>query len=81
MPVRSLCGLESHDELRSLWDRERSRREVLLREWLAGRERRDEIAPLLAESREVFERLRAQPRLERLEAIEEARATSASPSA
>ncbi|WP_348209498.1 AAA family ATPase [Gaiella sp.] len=50
-------------------------------EWLAGREHWDEIAPLLAEGREVFERLRAQPRLERLEAIQAARSTSASSSA
>jgi len=45
-------------------------------EWLAGHGRADEIAPLLAEAREVFERLRSQPRLERVERLEAAYATS-----
>jgi hypothetical protein len=34
-------------------------------EWLAGRGRDDDAEPLLAEAREIFERLRATPWLER----------------
>ena len=45
-------------------------------EWLAGHDHGEEIAPLLAEAREVFERLRAQPRLERVERLEAAYTTS-----
>ena len=41
-------------------------------EWLSSHGRGDEIAPLVAEAREVFERLRAQPRLERVERLEAA---------
>ena len=37
-------------------------------EWLAGDRRRDEAEPLLAEAREIFERLRAAPWLERVDA-------------
>jgi len=39
-------------------------------EWLAARGRGEEVDPLLTEARNVFERLRARPRLERLEAIQ-----------
>jgi class 3 adenylate cyclase/tetratricopeptide (TPR) repeat protein len=39
-------------------------------EWLAGRGREAEAAPLAAEAREIFERLRATPMLERLAALE-----------
>ena len=35
-------------------------------EWLAGQGRRDETEPLLAEAREIFERLEAKPWLERV---------------
>ncbi len=35
-------------------------------EWLAGRKRNEEAVPLLAEAREIFERLEARPWLERL---------------
>jgi hypothetical protein len=45
-------------------------------EWLADHRRADEIEPLLAEAREVFERLRAAPRLERIERLESAPATA-----
>ncbi|MET0836371.1 MAG: AAA family ATPase, partial [Thermoleophilaceae bacterium] len=38
-------------------------------EWLAGEGRADEAAPLAAEAREVFERLRATPYLERLDRL------------
>ena len=41
-------------------------------EWLADNGGAGEIEPLLAEAREVFERLRAQPRLERVERLEAA---------
>ncbi len=43
-------------------------------EWLADNGGAGEIEPLLAEAREVFERLRAQPRLERVERLEAAHA-------
>jgi class 3 adenylate cyclase/tetratricopeptide (TPR) repeat protein len=39
-------------------------------EWLVSRGRADEAAPLVAEARETFERLRAAPSLERLDALE-----------
>ena len=45
-------------------------------EWLAAHGRSNEIDPLLTEARDVFERLGAQPRLERLERIQ---ATSSTP--
>ncbi|MGI8974585.1 MAG: ATP-binding protein [Gaiella sp.] len=45
-------------------------------EWLAEGGRADELAGPLAEAREVFERLRARPRLERVERLETAYATS-----
>ena len=45
-------------------------------EWLAAHGRSEEIGPPLTEARDVFERLRAQPRLERLEKIQ---ATSSTP--
>jgi hypothetical protein len=38
-------------------------------EWLAGEERLDEAEPLAAEAREIFERLRATPYIERLERL------------
>jgi class 3 adenylate cyclase/predicted ATPase len=38
-------------------------------EWLAARGRPDEAEPLLAEAREVFDRLEAKPWLDRLEAV------------
>jgi tetratricopeptide (TPR) repeat protein len=38
-------------------------------EWLAGEGRGEEAGPLLAEAREVFERLRARPWLERLDVV------------
>ncbi len=46
-------------------------------EWLAAHGRSDEIDPLLTEARDVFERLRARPRLERLETIQGTRSTPA----
>jgi predicted ATPase len=39
-------------------------------EWLAGEGRTHELEPLLAEAREVYERLRVRPRLERLGRLE-----------
>jgi hypothetical protein len=45
-------------------------------EWLADHGRADEIESLLAEAREVFERLRAAPQLERIERLESALATA-----
>ena len=39
-------------------------------EWLVAKDRLDEATPVLAEAREVFERLRAQPRLDRVERLE-----------
>jgi tetratricopeptide (TPR) repeat protein len=39
-------------------------------EWLAGRGRAAEAEPLLAEAREIFERLKARPWLERLDRLE-----------
>jgi predicted ATPase/class 3 adenylate cyclase len=39
-------------------------------EWLMGAGRRDEAQPLLDEAREIFERLRATPWLERLDRVE-----------
>ncbi len=42
-------------------------------EWLAANGRGGEIGPLLAEAGEVFERLRAQPLLDRLEAMRSAK--------
>jgi class 3 adenylate cyclase len=41
-------------------------------EWLLGRGRRDDALPLLRESRETFERLRATPWVERVAAAEQA---------
>ena len=38
-------------------------------EWLAGEGRLDEAEPLAAEAREIFERLRAKPYLERLDRL------------
>ncbi|HEU0246689.1 MAG TPA: AAA family ATPase [Gaiellaceae bacterium] len=38
-------------------------------EWLVSRGRQDEAEPLLAEAREIFERLQARPWLERLDAV------------
>ena len=38
-------------------------------EWLAGEGRVEEAAPLAAEAREIFERLRATPYLERLDRL------------
>jgi class 3 adenylate cyclase/tetratricopeptide (TPR) repeat protein len=38
-------------------------------EWLAGHDGGDAAAPLIQEAREVFERLRAAPRLERIDAL------------
>jgi tetratricopeptide (TPR) repeat protein len=46
-------------------------------EWLAAHGRGDAIAPLLTEARGVFERLRAQPRLERIDALEATISTAA----
>ena len=46
-------------------------------EWLASHNRNDAIAPLLTEAREVLERLRARPRLERLERIRATNSTAA----
>ncbi len=48
-----------------------ARAEVLLQhaEWLAGEGRIDEAAPLATEAREVFERLRATPYIERLDRL------------
>jgi tetratricopeptide (TPR) repeat protein len=45
-------------------------------EWLISHDRQDEAATLLAEAREVFERLRAAPRLEQVAALEAGYATS-----
>jgi hypothetical protein len=45
-------------------------------EWLADHDRADEAPPLLAEARTVFERLRAAPRLERVERLVAVYATS-----
>ena len=39
-------------------------------EWLVAQARRDEAEPLLAEAREIFERLEAKPWLDRLEAVQ-----------
>jgi len=50
-------------------------------EWLAADGRSEECIPLLTEARDVFERLRARPRLERLERIQATSSTSASASA
>jgi hypothetical protein len=38
-------------------------------EWLVEQDRSEEAKPFLAEAREVFERLRARPWLERLEKV------------
>lgn len=38
-------------------------------EWLVAQERADEAEPLLAEAREIFERLEAKPWLERVDAV------------
>jgi hypothetical protein len=38
-------------------------------EWLAAHGRADEIPPLVAEAREIFERLRVLPLLDRLDAL------------
>jgi len=38
-------------------------------EWLAGEDRPAEAAPLLAEARELFDELRAEPWLARLAAV------------
>ncbi len=38
-------------------------------EWLAGTGRESEARPLVTESREIFERLRAQPWLQRLSSL------------
>ncbi len=46
-------------------------------EWLDEQGRKDEAAPLLVEAREVFERLRARPSLERLDALQATSSTSA----
>ena len=46
-------------------------------EWLAAHGRGDENGPLLTEARDVFERLRAQPRLERLDAVQATNSTPA----
>jgi class 3 adenylate cyclase/tetratricopeptide (TPR) repeat protein len=43
-------------------------------EWLAGEGRAEEAEPLLAEAREIFERLEATPWLARVEAVSRARA-------
>ena len=48
---------------------------------LAAHGRGDAIAPLLAAAREVFERLRAQPRLELIDALEATISTAAPTSA
>jgi class 3 adenylate cyclase/tetratricopeptide (TPR) repeat protein len=47
-------------------------------EWLVGQGRRDEAEPLLAEAREIFERLDATPWLERCDAVASTRAESVS---
>jgi tetratricopeptide (TPR) repeat protein len=47
-------------------------------EWLTAQGRADEAAPLLAEARETFERLKAQPWLERLRSLEDSRASGVS---
>jgi tetratricopeptide (TPR) repeat protein len=46
-------------------------------EWLAGAGRVDEAEPLLADAREIFDRLRARPWLERLDRVREASAQPA----
>jgi hypothetical protein len=38
-------------------------------EWLAGRSREGDAGPLLAEAREIFDRLEAAPWLERVDAL------------
>ena len=50
-------------------------------EWLASHGRGSETAPMIAEARDVFERLRARPRLERLEKIQATHSTSVPASA
>jgi class 3 adenylate cyclase/tetratricopeptide (TPR) repeat protein len=47
-------------------------------EWLVGQGRREEAEPLLAEARELFERLEAAPWLERCDRLAPARAATAS---
>ena len=56
-----------------------ARAEVLLvhAEWLAAEGRLDEAAPLASEAREVFERLRATPYVERLDRLPVAATTPA----
>jgi class 3 adenylate cyclase/predicted ATPase len=46
-------------------------------EWLDSKGRADDAEPLLAEAREIFERLRAKPWLERLDSIRRSRASAA----
>jgi predicted ATPase len=46
-------------------------------EWLTAAGRADQAAPLVTEARDVFERLRATPRLERVDALESHSAQSA----
>ncbi len=43
--------------------------ELELSEWLVAQGQREQSEPLLAEAREIFERLEAKPWLERLEAV------------
>jgi hypothetical protein len=50
-------------------------------EWLAAHGRGAETAPLVTEAREVFERLRARPRLERLDSLAATISTTAPTSA
>jgi hypothetical protein len=50
-------------------------------EWLLGQGRGDEAEPLLAEAREIFERLRARPWLERLDAARERASVTSAPRA
>jgi class 3 adenylate cyclase/tetratricopeptide (TPR) repeat protein len=45
-------------------------------EWLAAQGRADEAEPLLTEAREIFERLKARPWLERLESLEAPRSVA-----
>jgi class 3 adenylate cyclase/tetratricopeptide (TPR) repeat protein len=47
-------------------------------EWLAAQERADEAAPFVAEARDIFERLKARPWLERLRSLEDSRASGVS---